>query len=99
MRHKVARLSELPERCGWRVTVGDRDLALFRRGERVFALDDVCPHRGGSLAHGDVRDGVVYCSLHAWPFHIPSGSCLEHEGVSVPTHRVTVEGDDVWVEL
>ena len=99
MRHKVARLSDIPERCGWLVTVEGRELALFRRGERVYALDNVCPHRGAALAFGDVRGDLVYCPAHAWSFDLPTGRCPEFEGVAVDTYPVHVEGGDVLVEL
>ena len=99
MRHRVARLADLPERCGWLVAVGGRELALFRRGDRVFALDNVCPHRGAALAFGEVRGELVHCPAHAWGFEIPTGRCPELEGVAVETYPVHVEGGDVLVEL
>ena len=99
MRHRVARLADLPERVGWLVEVGGREIALFRAGDRVHALDNVCPHRGAALAWGDVREGVVFCPLHAWPFELASGRCPEFEGVAVDTFPVVVEGEDVFVEL
>jgi NAD(P)H-dependent nitrite reductase small subunit len=99
MRARVARLSDLPEQTGWLVELAGREVALFRRGSQVFALDAVCPHRGAILAFGEVRDGIVYCPLHAWGFRLEDGACPEFPGVAVATYRVTVEGGDVFVEL
>jgi nitrite reductase (NADH) small subunit len=99
MRRLVARLTELPEGRGHLVEVEGREVALFRRGDRVDALESECPHRGASLAFGDVRGGVVHCPLHAWPFRLSDGACPEFPGVSVATYRATVEGGDVFVEL
>ncbi|MFT3916322.1 MAG: nitrite reductase (NAD(P)H) small subunit [Anaeromyxobacteraceae bacterium] len=99
MRYRVARASDLPEQVGWCVEVEGRELALFRQGERVFALDNVCPHRGAALAWGEVRAGVVYCPLHAWPFEVETGRCPEFPGVAVDAYPVTIEGGDVFVEL
>jgi NAD(P)H-dependent nitrite reductase small subunit len=99
VRYRVASASDVPEHVGWCVEVEGRELALFRRGERIYALDNVCPHRGAALAWGEVRDGVVFCPLHAWPFEIETGRCPEFPGVDVETFPVTVEGGDVFVEL
>jgi nitrite reductase [NAD(P)H] small subunit len=99
MRHRVARLAELPEGSGYLVEVEGREVALFRRGEAVQALESECPHRGASLAFGDVRDGVVHCPLHAWPFRLADGRCLEFPGVAVATYRASVEGGEVFLEL
>jgi nitrite reductase [NAD(P)H] small subunit len=99
MRRKVARLSELPEASGWLVEVDGREIALFRQGDRVHALDAVCPHRGACLAFGEVRGGVVHCPLHAWPFRLDDGACPDEPGAQVAVHAVTVEGGDVYLEL
>jgi nitrite reductase (NADH) small subunit len=92
-------LQDLPDGHGWLAEVDGREIALFRRGDRVDALDNICPHRGAALAFGDVREGVVYCPLHAWPFRVDTGVCVEFPGVSVPAYRTTVEGGEVFLEL
>lgn len=99
MRHRVGSLAELPDGHGWLVEIDGLEIALFRRGAEVHALDNVCPHRGAALAFGEVRDGVVFCPLHAWAFDVRSGGCPEFPEVSVRTFPVHVEGGDVFVEL
>jgi len=99
VRVRACRLEEIPEGKGALVEVGGECLALFRVGRRVHALDNECPHRGGALAFGELRGGAVHCPLHAWPFDVRSGSCLEFPGVSVRSFPAEVRGDEVWVEL
>jgi nitrite reductase (NADH) small subunit len=100
MRRKVARLADLPVGAGWLVELEDgREVALFREGSRVHALDAICPHRGACLAFGEVKGGVVYCPLHAWPFRLTDGTCADEPGAAVATYVVTVEGGDVYLEL
>jgi len=50
---KVARRAHLPPGTGMMV-VGpfDKPMALFNVGGEVFAINAVCPHRGGPLANG-----------------------------------------------
>jgi nitrite reductase (NADH) small subunit len=95
----VCRLSDLVEGRGRLVRLAGREIALFRLGDRVLAVDNACPHRGGPLAFGDQRGAVVYCPIHAWPFDLETGCCAEVPGASVRTYRVRVEGDRVRVEL
>lgn len=99
MRHRIARLEDLPDGHGWLVEVEGQEIAVFRRGESVSALENVCPHRGGPLAFGDVRGGLVYCPLHAWGFELDTGACPEFPGVTVRRFTVHVEGGEVLVEL
>ena len=99
MLHTVCRLSDLPARGGYLAEVEGESIALFRVGDRVYAIDNTCPHREGPLAFGDVRGTTVFCPLHAWGFDVRSGACDEFPGVRVRTYPVRVEGDEVRVEL
>jgi phenylpropionate dioxygenase-like ring-hydroxylating dioxygenase large terminal subunit len=46
------------------------DVVFFRgKDGNVAALWNVCPHRGGSLMHGDCHfEGTVSCPYHGWTF-------------------------------
>jgi nitrite reductase/ring-hydroxylating ferredoxin subunit len=47
-----------------------------------------------------VHDGeVVVCPWHGLEFHVPTGQCLAFAGIRLRTYPVTVEGDDVQVQL
>ena len=98
-RHRVASTTEIPEEGGLRVTVKGTDIALFRAGERVYAVGDSCPHMGASLAEG-YRDGKrVVCPWHGWAFDLDNGRSPFEPEECVPVFPVTVEGDDVFVEV
>jgi nitrite reductase [NAD(P)H] small subunit len=99
MRHRIGPLAELPDGHGWLVELDGQEIALFRRGREVHALENLCPHRGAALAFGEVRGDLVFCPLHAWPFDLRTGGCPEFPDVSVRTFAVHVEGGDVFVEL
>jgi len=99
VRRTVCRLSDLPARGGYLVEVGGQAIALFRVGGAVYAIDNVCPHREGPLAYGDLRGTTVFCPLHAWGFDVRSGACDEFPGVRVRTYPVHVQGDEIQVEL
>ncbi len=60
---------------GARVVRGARaDIAVFRGdGDRVFALLDRCPHRGGPLSQGIVYGTHVACPLHNWQIDLQTG--------------------------
>jgi len=91
-------LAELPPGKTALVTVGGIDVALFRRGEEVFAIGNECPHQGGSLCDGAVEGDIVICPLHGWEFDLRSGACMTVPGESVPRFTVTVEGGAVHLE-
>jgi 3-phenylpropionate/trans-cinnamate dioxygenase ferredoxin subunit len=99
---RVASLSELPDGAGTRVEVAGHALALFRLGERVYAIGDTCSHAEASLSEGEVyvEDLEVECPLHGATFSLETGDALTLPATQpVPTFDVTVEGDDVFVEV
>jgi nitrite reductase/ring-hydroxylating ferredoxin subunit len=46
----------------------------FMTGERVFALDNRCPHMGFPLDRGTVEDGILTCHWHHARFDLASGT-------------------------
>ena len=56
---KVAALGDLYDDTGTVVTVNDNELALFRVEDRVYAIDNECPHRQGPLGEGDLEGEIV----------------------------------------
>ncbi len=79
--------------------MGEEVIAVFRVGDEVHAIENTCPHRGGPLAFGDLREATVFCPLHAWAFDVRTGRCGEFPEASVRTYQVHVVGDEVQLEL
>ncbi|WP_028920820.1 Rieske (2Fe-2S) protein [Pseudonocardia acaciae] len=82
-------LDQLRRRKRARVEVGGRALALFLVGERVFALDDTCVHKGRSLAKGSLWRGKVVCPGHQWMFDPETGRAEGRDDCQ-PVHEVRV---------
>ena len=82
---------------GGEITVGDREVGLFRDRDRVLAIDGVCPHVGGPLGEGFVEDGKVYCPLHGWPFDLKTGKCTTNKRAKVECFQTKVEDGVVFV--
>lgn len=68
-------LGALPLHAPTCVKVAGREIALFRTGKTVAALDNACPHQGGPLVEGVVQGGHVLCPWHGWRFDLATGTC------------------------
>lgn len=97
-RMKVLDLAALPPGQAALVTVDGEDVAIFRRGEEIFAIGNQCPHQGGSLGDGLVEGDIVTCPVHGWEFDLRSGACMTIPGEAVPRYAVTVEDGAVFIE-
>ena len=80
----LCRLDEIPDGGAIGVTVpsatGGFDLILLRRGDRVFAYHNECPHAGRNLDYAPgsflVREGRITCAVHGATFTVESGACV-----------------------
>ena len=81
------------------VEVAGKKLVVYNVEGDFYATSATCVHQGGPLGDGLLDGCVVTCPWHAWQFDIRTGEAIYDPGMSVPTHRVTLEGDDVLVEV
>jgi nitrite reductase (NADH) small subunit len=71
----ICRVDDIPVLGARRVRrPAGTDVAVFRTdGDRVFALLDRCPHKGGPLSQGIVFGEHVACPLHNWAISLVDG--------------------------
>lgn len=99
-RLRAASAAEVPEGGALRVELAGLPVCLARSGGEVFAIGDMCSHANVSLAEGDVENGAIECWLHGSRFDLRTGAPTGLPAVKpVPTYPVTIEGDDVLVEI
>ncbi len=94
---KVAVFSELIEGEGKVVRIGSDDVALFRLGSSVHAVENTCPHQGASLAEGWLEGETVSCPWHAWCFELKTGRMTMGDYANIIVYDVRIEGDDVLI--
>jgi len=96
---KVAEKGSMADGSGQVVHVQDRQVALFCVGGAFYAIDNICPHRGGPLGEGDMNGAVVTCPWHGWEFDVTTGQSPINPAACVQKFEVKIEGGDVLVCL
>ncbi len=94
----VADWADLPQRAPVGVLVGNTDLILVREDDEVFCLYGRCLHRGARLADGHIQGEDVICGVHGWDFRFRTGVSAYNDKEVLPTFRVWVEDDRVYVD-
>lgn len=94
----ACRVDDVPLGEGRAMTLDGSRIAIFRSAGGWYALDAVCPHRGGPLEDGIVCDRAVICPLHDRRFDLATGAPLG-TGDGVAAHAVEVRGERVFVAL
>lgn len=78
---------------------GGRELGLYRVGDRVFAMDNDCPHAGYPLHEGQLEGPVIICSGHGWEYDVITG---QPPGVTgdrpIARYPVRIDGDQISVD-
>ncbi|QBX35954.1 nitrite reductase small subunit NirD [Paracoccus liaowanqingii] len=95
----IAALEDIPPQGARVVRTPQGCVAVFRTADdRVFALDDRCPHKGGPLSEGIVHGTSVTCPLHNWVFDMATGQAQGADSGAVATHAVRVEGGRILLD-
>ncbi len=93
-------VDDIPKRGAVRLAHGSKTIAIFRSSDnKLFAIDDACPHKGGPLSDGIVHGDCVTCPLHNWRINLESGRAEGSDDGCVSTYPVRTSQQRVYVEL
>jgi nitrite reductase (NADH) small subunit len=65
----------------------------------LYATDNICLHWGGPLGQGVLEDGMIVCPWHGWRWNPKTGEGPPKASGRLGVYKVTIDGDDVFVEL
>lgn len=96
---KICSLDQLKESEGKRFIVDDVDIALFRKGDEVFALSNICLHLQSALMYdGFIEEGYVVCPVHRWMFNLRTGR-FPSGSKGLDTYEVKVSDNNIYVKV
>lgn len=80
------------------VSVGGVAVGVYRLGDGLHAIEDLCPHADALLSHGFVDGDHVECPLHGALFHIPTGKCIKGPAEKdVRPYETRVDGTKIFL--
>jgi nitrite reductase/ring-hydroxylating ferredoxin subunit len=106
VRFVVARAEEFAPNSRRIVTLGGREIGVFRIGDRFYAVRNRCPHQGGPLcegrtfpvivadAPGEIELGermLLICPWHGWSYDMATGEAHAPGDPRVKSYGVSVE--------
>jgi len=97
----VGSLSDFPDRLGKTVCVGEKEVALFKiANEKIYAVENRCPHKGGVLSEGMVSGKFVFCPMHDWKICLDDGKVQEPDNGCVKTYKTIInEKDEIFIVI
>lgn len=98
----IMSLFSLSQMTPSKITVGETDILVIRRGEEVYALEATSTHAGAPLEKGALCEDKRVCPWHKSVFAITEsrpGSLLEPPSLrALKRFPVKVEQDAVWID-
>jgi nitrite reductase (NADH) large subunit len=98
----VCELDEILPGAGVAALIDGKQIAVFRNGDDVYALDNYDPNSDANVLArglvGDIQGELVVASpLYKHHFSLISGRCIEDPEKSVPAYPARVSEGRVWV--
>ena len=95
----VARLEDVQRTGCLTVRPNGKTIVLFAYNERVYALDNRCPHMGFPLDRGSVEEGILSCHWHHARFDLASGGAFDLWADDIDSFPVEVRDGEIYVDL
>ena len=104
---KVADLDALKPGDKKSFPLSGKTILLAKVDGTIYALDNKCPHLGGSLSDGELVDVTLTCPRHGAKFDVRTGknvgnaklAFIQMKVADAKSYPVKVEGNDILVAL
>ena len=102
---KIAQTSELTSGGKKKVSVGGKEILLTNIDGKFYAVDNTCPHMGGSLVEGKLDGYHIICPRHGSSFDVTTGKLfspgkllfIKVKAHDLQSYPVKIEGTNILV--
>lgn len=96
----IGTVDDIPSQGARCVKNGDMTIAVFRTSDdRIFALEDKCPHKNGPLSQGIVHGGCVTCPLHNWVISLEDGTAQGADSGATAAFPIRLQDREIYIKL
>lgn len=97
---KICSISEIHDRRGKKFVLDDEnEIALFKVGEKFYAVDNICPHNHTSQIYdGYIENLYVACPVHGFQFHLETGEQPAGKGCRLRTFELKIIDEYIYVK-
>ena len=77
---------------------GGERIAVFRDGNEIGALSNLCAHQNGPIGEGCIVDGLVTCPWHGYQYQLKDGCAPPPFTEKLATYRVRLRAGIIEVD-
>ena len=90
-----------------KVSVEGKEILLTNIQNSYYAIDNTCPHMGGSLYEGQLNGSLITCPKHGSIFDVTNGRAIKSGKLffmkvkigDVKNYPIKVEGTDIMIGI
>jgi nitrite reductase/ring-hydroxylating ferredoxin subunit len=100
--HKVVlagTIADIPNGTRRVFEVDGLSVGVFHHEGQWYAMQNSCLHRGGPVCTGTLEGNTLTCPWHGYQYDVTSGELLLDRNAKLPTYRVELRGDQVYVHI
>jgi nitrite reductase/ring-hydroxylating ferredoxin subunit/DMSO/TMAO reductase YedYZ heme-binding membrane subunit len=86
----VCGVDDIPDNRAHIAVLAHERVAVFKYGDKLSAISNVCQHQNGPLGEGKVIDGLVTCPWHGFQYQPANGASPEPFIEKVPTFNLKI---------
>ena len=104
---KVAQSTELKSGEKKKISLDGREILLVNINNSYYAIDNKCPHMGGSLVDGKLEGSNIVCPKHGSIFDVKTGKVtmsgkmffINVKVKDLKSYPVKIEDSDILIEI
>lgn len=104
---KVAEVQEFAAIAKKKIDFNGTEILLVRKKDVYYAVNNRCPHMGGSLYDGKFKGDAVFCPKHGSGFNLKTGEVIEQGKLlfikvnvkNIQTYPVKIEGNEIFIGI
>ncbi len=89
--------NEIDENCAKMVTIDGERIAVFKYGNKLSAVHNVCKHQNGPLGEGKIVNGCITCPWHGYQYLPDKGRAPEPFTELLATYQLKLIGNEIYV--
>jgi nitrite reductase/ring-hydroxylating ferredoxin subunit len=104
---RAASTTDIPQGTMKKISVNGKWVLLANVDGKFYALNNACPHLGGSLADGKLNGDVVTCPRHGSKYNVKTGETVGEARIAfiktmphnAECYEVKISNTDVLVRM
>lgn len=93
----VCHVDEIKNNRAKVVSLSKNRVAIFKYGNKISAISNICKHQNGPLGEGRIIDGCITCPWHGYQYLPNNGTSPPPFTEKVATYSVMIKDNKIWV--